>query len=166
MSNKKSLQITESNVIDANTGEILSSTLQTNRTQYEQEPNYVKFYLQDVIRLKDLSASSNKVLHYIVSNMGYDNCFVAQKAIKMKMCKELDITLNTLNMQISNLKKAGILIPESQYGRGLYIVDPNLFARGNWKDIKQLRMTIHYNEDGTRTLTSNAPEKLKEQRIE
>ena len=41
-------------------------------------------------------------------------------------------------------------------------MDPNLFARGSWNDIKQLRLIIDYNIDGSRNLSSNAPQQLKQ----
>ena len=76
-------------------------------------------------------------------------------------CEELKMPMNTLNKQIDNLRKANILLPIPNK-RGCYLVDPNLFARGSWNDIKQLRLIIDYNIDGSRNLSSNAPQQLKQ----
>ena len=86
---------------------------------------------------------------------------IANKFLKEMMVKELKISINTLNMGISNLKKKGILIPV-RGAKGLYIVDPELFARGKWEDIKNLRLVIEYNKDGSKSLKSNAREQLKQ----
>lgn len=153
----------ETIVIDDKTGEVIDSTLKRTQVSYDKEPDYVKLYLNDIIRLKDLPPSTSKVLYLIVKHMGYKNIFQAYKPIKKIMCDELDMPITTLNSTIINLKKAGILIPMAEYGRGLYLVDPNLFARGSWNKIKDLRLIVDYNsKTGERQLTSNAPEKIKQ----
>lgn len=161
--NKKGIYRTvEKEIIDTHTGEVLGSKSQTEKVYIEKEPDYVKLYLKDIVRLKDLPPTSEKLLMLIVKHMGYNNLFQAYKPLKLVMSQQLNMSLNTLNQQISNLRKAGILIPMDKYGRGLYLVDPSLFARGSWKDIRNLRLIIEYNIDGTKKLSSNAPEQLKQ----
>lgn len=161
--NKKGIYKTvEKEIIDSETGEVLQFKTETEKVLYEKEPEYVKLYLKDIVRLKDLPPTSEKLLMLIVKHMGYNNLFQAYKPLKIVMSQQLGMSLNTLNQQISNLRKAGILIPMDKYGRGLYLVDPDLFARGSWKEIKNLRLVIEYNTDGTKKLSSNAPQKLKQ----
>jgi len=163
MEEKKGVYRTlEKEVIDLDTGEVIHSHSETEKVLYEKEPDYVKLYLRDIVRLKDLPPASEKLLMLIVKHMGYNNLFQAYKPIKLMICKQLNISINTLNNQINYLRKAGILVPMTEYGRGLYLVDPDLFARGNWNDIKNLRLIIEYNTDGTKKLSSNAPEKIKQ----
>lgn len=157
---KKVYQTEINTVIDHETGEI--KTVEQNQKSYvEREPDYVKLYLQDITRLKDLPPSASSLMTLIIKSMGYNNLFFAFKPLKEMFCEELKMPLNTLNKQIERLKSAGILlaIPNK---RGCYLVDPNLFARGSWNDIKQIRLVIDYNVDGTRTLSSNAPHQLKQ----
>ena len=160
MENKKIYQTETKTIIDHQTGEILQ-TEHNQKSFVEREPDYVKLYLQDVARLKDLPQSSSNLMTLIVKSMGYNNLFFAFKPLKEIFCEELNMPMNTLNKQIDNLRKAQILLPIPNK-RGCYLVDPNLFARGSWNDIKQLRLVIDYNIDGTRTLSSNAPEQLKQ----
>ena len=51
-------------------------------------------------------------------------------------------------------------------GRGLYLVNPKLFAKGEWKDIRRLRLAIDYDtsEDskGKRIISSNVAEQIKQ----
>lgn len=155
-------RVLEKEVVDTDTGVVIESTTETERVIYDKEPDYVKLYLRDIVRLKDLPPASEKLLMLIVKHMGYNNLFQAYKPIKLMICKQLGISINTLNNQINYLRKAGILIPMNEYGRGLYLVDPDLFARGNWNDIKNLRLIIEYQSDGTKKLSSNAPEKIKQ----
>jgi hypothetical protein len=32
--------------------------------------------------------------------------------------------------------------------KGMYIANPSLFGKGKWNDIKEIRMSISYSEDG------------------
>lgn len=152
----------EKEIINSDTGEVLQFEVETEKVLYDKEPDYVKLYLGDIIRLKDLPPTSEKLLMLIVKHMGYNNIFQAYKPLKIIISQQLNISIHTLNNQISNLKRAGILIPLNQYGKGLYLVDPDLFARGNWKDIKNLRLIVEYNSDGTKKLSSNAPQKVRQ----
>lgn len=149
-------------VIDEATGKI-DTRESTKTTSYlkDVEPDFVKLYVADIVRLKDLPPATEKLLLLIVRNMNYNNTFINHKFLKEMMVKELKISINTLNMGISNLKKKGILIPV-RGAKGLYIVDPELFARGKWEDIKNLRLVIEYNKDGSKSLKSNAREQLKQ----
>lgn len=148
--------------IDGDTGEIVGTTIESQRVIWDKEPDYVKLYFSDISRLKSLPPASEKLLLLIAKHMGYNNTFTAYKPVKVMLCEALGMTMNTLNMQISNLKKAGILISLPQYGRGIYLVDPNLFARGKWEDIKNLRLTIDYNADGTKSIKSNMKESINQ----
>jgi Firmicute plasmid replication protein (RepL) len=160
MENKKIYQTETKTIIDHQTGEILQTEHQ-QKGFVEKEPDYVKLYLQDVARLKDLSPSASSLMTLIIRSMGYNNLFFAFKPLKEMFCEELNMPMNTLNKQIERLKNSGILLPIPNK-RGCYLVDPNLFARGSWNDIKQLRLVIDYNIDGSRTLSSNAPAQLKQ----
>lgn len=160
MENKKIFQTETKTIIDHQTGEILQ-TEHNQKSFVEKEPDYVKLYLQDIAKLNNLPPSSTALMNLIVKSMGYNNFFFAFKPLKEMFCEELNMTLGTLNKQIDKLKEAGVLLPIPKK-RGCYLVDPNLFARGSWNDIKQLRLVIDYNIDGSRTLSSNAPAQLKQ----
>lgn len=160
MENKKIYQTETKTIIDHQTGEIIQ-TEHNQKSFVEREPDYVKLYLEDIARLKDLPPSASSLMTLIIKSMGYNNLFFAFKPLKEMFCEELKMPLNTLNKQIERLKNTGILLPIPNK-RGCYLVDPNLFARGKWEDIKQLRLIIDYNIDGTKTLSSNAPQQLKQ----
>jgi hypothetical protein len=158
--NLKKIAKTETNtIIDAKTGEIIA-TEQTTISYGEKEPAYVKLYVDDVVRLVGLPPSTTTVLMEIIGNIGYQNIFAAYAPVKRMICKTLDININTLNKAIQNLYQKGILL---RVERGVYIVDPNLFARGKWEDIKTLRLTIEYDaKTNKRVLKSNAKEQFEQ----
>jgi hypothetical protein len=153
---KKSVQIREISKVETSTGEEIKNT-KTEVTGWEQEPPYVKMYLHDIGRLKDLNNSEQKLMNEIVLNMGYRNIVPGYKAVKEMMCEKLNMKYETLDKGIKNLYKKGILIRKA---RGLYVVDPNLFGRGSWSDVKNLRMVIHYHEDGTKSINTEISKQL------
>ena len=160
MENKKIYQTETKTIIDHQTGEIIQ-TEHNQKGFVEKEPDYVKLYLQDMARLNNLPPSASSLMTLIIRSMRYNNLYFAFKPLKEMFCEELKMPMNTLNKQIDNLRKANILLPIPNK-RGCYLVDPNLFARGSWNDIKQLRLIIDYNIDGSRNLSSNAPQQLKQ----
>jgi hypothetical protein len=42
-----------------------------------------------------------------------------------------------------------------------YIMDPNLFGRGSWNDVKKIRMVIEYNADGTKSINTEISKQLR-----
>lgn len=144
-------------VTDTLSGEIIEIKRHT-QTIVEKEPDYIKMYIADVTRLKDLPKNTDKVLHLLLKSMSYKNIIPAYAPIKRMICSELNIKMDTLNKAIDNLYKEGILI---RIERGIYMADPHLFGKGEWKNIKNLRLIVEYREDGTREISGERIEELK-----
>ena len=130
----------ETEILDKETGEVISNKSETEKIIFEKEPPFVKLYIDDIVLLNRLPEGVAGVLYDIVSNMGYNNLYIAHQTLKEISCKKLGLSLNTYNQYISKLKSAGILI--AMRGRGLYLVNPKLFAKGEWKDIRSLRLPL------------------------
>jgi len=154
----KKARVSEIIVTDKETGEITSHT-KSEVTAYESEPPYIKMYIKDVVRLKDLPAGSSKVLFQLLSRMGYNNTIATYKPFKKLIASDLGLSLSYIEDCISMFIKAGLLI---RVDRGMYMADPDLFARGSWKDIKELRLAITYNQKtGIKKLKSNISEEVQ-----
>ncbi len=157
MEGKKNLYIKEVvDVRDDGTGEIIESKRQ-EISQFEKEPPYVKIYLEDIGKLNGLNNSEQKILNELVHNMGYGNIIPSYKPVKEMMAKKINMPYNTLDKGIKELNKKGILIRKA---RGLYVMDPNIFGRGTWSDIKKIRMVIDYNEDGSKSINTDVSKQL------
>ncbi len=155
--NKKKIYVREVNEIkDTQSGEIIQ-TSRTEVSSFEKEPPYVKVYLEDIGKLNGLNPTEQKLVNELVFNMGYNNIVPAYKPIKEGIALKLGVSYNTINEAIKSLYKKGVLIRKA---RGFYIMDPNLFGRGSWKDIKNIRMTIDYNDDGTKTINTEVSKQL------
>ena len=156
MAQKKVSKTEESHLI-SNDGEVVKS-LKTTTYAVEAEPAYIKLYIQDIGVLNNITGKSNEVLLEFIRHMGYNNVIPAYKPIKQMIAKKLNISLHTVDKAVKMLKKNGLFIP---FARGMYIADPNLFAKGKWSDIKNLRLVINYESDGTKKLKSNLPEEFQ-----
>lgn len=147
---KKVTKEIQTNTLDVTTGELLMN--KTEKTSVvENEPDYIKLYLADIMKLSNVSRSTSEILYSLLRYMNYDNEIVIISAIKKKICKELKLGMETVNKALQTLMKRGIL---NRKDTGLYAVNPFVFGRGKWKDIKELRLSIIYNENG-RTITTD-----------
>lgn len=119
----------------------------TNRTQLvSTEPPYIKVYLQDISMLNDLGKHDNAILHEIFKISQYNtNLVTLNKYYRELICKALNTTDATVRNAISKLNKKQLLLKK---GTGVYMLNPDLFGHGTWENIKGLRMTIEYTEQG------------------
>ena len=163
MAKKKFSQVSQTKIVqnvNYETGEITEETV-TKAFHLEKEPDYIKLYVSDIARLSDVPVGMEKILMELISQMGYTNIIPAYKPIKLMVCKRLNISLNYLNKAIQTFYEKGIFI---RVARGVYIADPELFARGKWEDIKELRLVIEYKDNGKetiKTMKSNLPEQVQ-----
>jgi biotin operon repressor len=108
--------------------------------------------------MNGLNNSQQKILNALVKNMGYNNVLPSYKPVKEMIAESLGMPYNTLNEGIKELHKKGIIIRKA---RGFYIMDPNLFGRGSWNDVKKIRMVIEYNADGTKSINTEISKQLR-----
>lgn len=142
MSNlKNKVQVTE--VINDNTGELIDSS--SKIISYAQEPPFVKLYFEDMLMLKEISGPGTKTIHALLPKMNYDNEIVVTGQMKEQLAKKMQMAKNTFEHSMGELVKKGILLKK---GNNWYMVNPNLYGRGSWKDIYKLRMTITYSKEG------------------
>ncbi len=156
MKGKKKVYVREVSQVETVHGEIVSSVRQQIGA-FEKEPPYVKLYLEDIGRLNNLSGSEQKVLNELVLSMGYNNVVPSYKPVKEMIAAKIGMQYNTLDKAIKELNRKGILIRKA---RGLYIMDPNLFGRGQWKDVQKIRMIIEYGTDGTKKINTEISKQL------
>lgn len=143
--------------VDKSTGELILLSSE-EKTRVEREPDYIKLYVKDLVRFMDVPAGMDKILLAFLSNMGYNNVIPTYMPLKKMISKELNVSISYINKAVDMFHKSGIFI---RYDRGLYIADPELFGRGKWEDIKELRLNILYSKNGQKTITSSLSEQLK-----
>jgi len=121
--------------------------------QYDNEPNYIKLYLDTVLYISDLPKGYSGILLGILRYMTYSNpnnthggqIIYFNSTMKKDIAKELNVSLARVNQAISDFTKGKIL---ERIDTGTYRVNPYLFGKGDWQDISEIRMKVTFNADG------------------
>ena len=133
-------------VVDSQTGEVVSST-DIKESYLEREPDYVKIYIKDLIKLNNLPKTTGAILFALLGQMNYSGQVVLVADIKREIAKDLSIKIDTVNKAIQELSQQEILIKK---GRAIYLFNPYLFARGKWDQVKKIRLTVDYDKEDRR----------------
>lgn len=150
---KKSIKIdtlTSTTVIDQD-----GTVLQENSVisyKIPKEDDYVKMYVKSLLYMADLPKTLNPILAKLLEFMPYANGrpeFAINRGIKQIIAEELGIKGKNPDQKVSNaitdLVKGQILL---RTGRGLYMFNPHLFGKGEWKDIAKLRLEVDFTPEG------------------
>ena len=134
-------QITES----VDTNGVVNNTEVITKLKVQKAPEYVKLYLKDIVHLKDTPSGLNGVLYEIVSRLDYEGMVVINKSIKKIIAERVGRSLATVEKGIMEFSKKQVLIRKD---KGLYLINPYLFAKGDWTNIEKIRATISWGPDG------------------
>jgi hypothetical protein len=133
-------------ILDRETGEIKETQEKRVQTiKVDDEPNYVKLYLEDICQLNELPKTSSKLLNELLKLMDYKNRVLLPSGIKKEIANNLSLSVGTLNNDITKLIKKGIIKREST---GVYLLNPHYFGKGKWQDIKEIRAVWTYSKNG------------------
>lgn len=109
------------------------------------EPDHVKIYAPAITPINSLTPSQRRVLYAILSeaSSAKNGMRVAITAgSKRLMCQKHGIgSPQTIANALSKMAKAGILI---RIETGIYMLNPYLFGKGEWRDIASLRHSVDY----------------------
>lgn len=116
-----------------------------------KEPEFVKLYLENISMLRGLPKWTDAVLRELLRLMNYKNQIVLNASLKKEIAEDLKIkNIKSIDNALGKLVKGQVLIRKD---KGIYIGNPLLFGKGEWKDIRELRMTVHYSTKG-RTIST------------
>ena len=153
---KNVVQINNSTSVDHATGEVRSESRE-QIVRLPQEPPYVKMYLDDLGSILGVPAGPRDLLYHLVRKLDYDGFISLTPGARERICEAASIKRQTLANYLNTLCKYEIL---RHRGRGEYEMNPQYFARGDWKDICQRRadfiMQVKYRADGTKEVTGRA----------
>lgn len=129
----------KSEIVDAQTGEILK---ETKFSKEKQEPEYFKMYLNTLTELVGLTKGSTEILLVSLRYMSFadeGNIIRFGTDIKKEICESCNIGIGTLNNSISNFARLNIFTRKCT---SVYIVNPRYFGRGNYSDLLQVQKAI------------------------
>lgn len=121
--------------VNRETGEVRSTTRE-QVIQLPNEPPFVKLYLDDIAKLFDLPARTSDTIHALLRQMNFDSIITLTAPAKRRIAEQLGTSVSTIENQLSKLVSADIL---RRIDRGEYMLNPSLFARGAWTDVRKLR---------------------------
>jgi hypothetical protein len=139
------------NAVNYETGEIVSNIEEKIYVQESNgEPEFIKLYLDTVAAAFKASVSYSPVLMELLTYMKYANTKTPQviklhSSDRKEICEKLGISYGRLNQILIGLVKHGIF---KKLDRACFQVNPFLFGKGEWKDVKQIRAIFTYNERG------------------
>jgi predicted transcriptional regulator len=129
--------ITSKEIIITNneTGEILL-TEETKTFKLPAEPPFVKLYLDDLIKIKSLPKGNSAILYELIKLLNYEGQIILNGSIKKIIAKRLNTKRQTIDNALNQLLKKNII---SRSAIGIYLLNPHLFAKRDWTNIRKLR---------------------------
>lgn len=136
----------ERTVVDHVSGEIVEQEFIHKRGA---EPPFVKVYLDCLCDFKGLSKSLNPILLEFLKYMTYANSaepsggqiIYLNAALKRNIAAATGKTVKRIEQAITDFVKTGVFM---RIATGTYQVNAELFGKGDWKDIKNIRATFDF----------------------
>jgi len=117
------------------------------------EPPYVKMYLNDLGNILGLKNRTKQVLSLLVKKLDYEGMITLVASSKDRIAAQINTTRQVVDNSIRDLTKKQIL---KRISNGEFEMNPNYFARGDWKTISRRRedfkVEITYSIDGERRI--------------
>jgi len=111
----------------------------------DQEPPFIKLYLEDVLWLNNNPKWYNQVLSELLKITDWGNEIILNKAIKKRILNKTGLkSLDSVNKAIYEMARSNILIRKE---RGIYILNPLYFGKGKWHQVRSVLITLKYDEN-------------------
>ena len=144
MSKDKQRILREETEIDYRTGEVAR---RKHTVQFEPEPNYIKLYL-DCLGVfsgnAGLSVSLNEIFIEILKLVSYaddDQLVTVNAFVKQRIAKKTGRSVRRIEQALQLWIDNKVLF---RVARGTYQLNPYLFGRGDWRDVKNLRSSLDF----------------------
>lgn len=149
----------QTSIVDETTGEIKTTeTKATKRVKVDQEPDFIKLYvfsstlLNFQKALRGIKERDAQVLYGMLKTMQYDNTIVLDKEGICLIAQQADVCEKTVTRMRDTFIKIQVLfnytLPDGTISKTRFIVNPHLFGRGKWQDIKEMRALFQYTQKG------------------
>jgi len=134
--------------IDYTTGDKMTEEKET-LIKKGAEPPFVKLYLDCLLTFKDLSKSLNPILAEFLRYMSYADMadpkggqiIYVNGELKRQIALKTNKTTKRVDQALADFVKGGVF---KRIATGTYQVNANLFGRGDWKYISNIRATFNF----------------------
>lgn len=132
---------------NSETGEIIPNNKSCKK--FNKMPDFVMCFTEGLGLFKNLSKAEILVTFELLKVVNRDNEIMPVPGLKERIAKNMDLSLNSIDVILFRLKKKNILSqPRDEHGkikeRGIYILNPNIFGKNSWATIKKLRMSMEW----------------------
>lgn len=133
-------------IVDNDTGEVLNQEIVYKQSP---EPSFIKLYLDCLCSFKGISKSLNPILIELLQHMSFASLqdpeggqiIYLNAELKRRIAKNTNKTVKRIEQALTDFVKANVL---KRIAIGTYQVNANLFGRGEWKDIKNIRAKFDF----------------------
>ena len=144
MSKDRKRLLREETEVDYQTGEV---TRRKHTVQFEPEPNYIKLYL-DCLGVfsgnAGLSVSLNEIFIELLKLVSYaddDQLVTVNAYVKKRIAEKTGKSVRRIEQALQSWIDNKVLF---RVARGTYQLNPYLFGRGDWRDVKNLRASVNF----------------------
>jgi hypothetical protein len=127
----------------------------------DDEPPYVKLYLDTILFLRSLPKGYNPVLLAFLKRMSYANqqqLVYFNTQMKLDIANELKVSKSRIDHAITDFVKGKIMLKVGTGRSSTYQLNPHLFGKGKWSEIEGIRNTIVFNAVGQTTILDSMQE--------
>lgn len=136
---------------DYESGELKHEERQYTRTS--DEPDYVKLYVKAWCVFREIKGINMAFLTSIIPYMSYakdGQVIFFNSTLKRRIGTSLGWSeksiLNRVNVELAKLQKANVIHAVDGKRSNTYQVNPELFGKGEWKDISKLVVSFHLHD--------------------
>ncbi len=122
-------------------------------TRVSEEPDYVKLYVKAWCAFRDIKGVNMAFLTAIIPYMSYakdGQVIFFNSTLKRRIGAALGWSeksvLNRVNVELVKLQKANVIRGIDGNRSNTYQVNPELFGKGEWKDISKLVVSFHLSD--------------------
>lgn len=112
------------------------------------EPPFIKLYLEDLGKLKNLTSVQRLVFDMLMKYASYGNEIIITKRLKDILIKNTGIAEGSFKNALSVLVKKDLICKGSK--RSIYYINPDLAYKGKVND--RAKLIVLYNELGERKI--------------
>lgn len=132
-------------IVDEESGEVKEEYKHhTSMTKLPEEPPFVKLYLDCLSKFKDIQLSFNPILLEFLKRATYADedteiggeVLYLNKRLKQTIAKKCNVSLKRVEQAITEFVKKGYMY---RIDVGTYQFNANLFGKGNWGDVYNIR---------------------------
>ncbi len=117
------------------------------------EPAFIKLYLGNIMYLSDIPPHLSAVMMCILKKVPYfddeEPSIVLNKNVKQNIANTLGMSYQSVANSIVKLVKGQLLYHIGSQRSASYLINPHIFGKGHWKDVRKLQLHVDFEPNQT-----------------